>query len=115
MTTLRRLLMALLPLQSLFTVTALLTFLSVLYVLLLAGNDYQSWLLPLVMLFAWSASIAFTLQGHRFLQGVNTPQTFWQKIKLKLVTGLVRLLELLFMLTCAILLWLSVRALGMLF
>lgn len=115
MTTIRRLLMALLPLQAVFSVIAVLALVTVLYTLIVGNSDLEAWLLPLVMLFAWSASLSFTLSGQRFLQGASQPETFWQKIKLKLVTGLVWLLELLFILTCAVLLWLSVRAIGMLF
>lgn len=109
----RRFLLPLMPLRLLFVFVAVVAL--ILFVVFLLNNDTTTdrWILPLTMLFAWSSSLAFVLSGYRLLKIEPVAGKWWQRIKRRMALLLLWLVELLFVLTSAVLLWLTLRTIGM--
>ncbi|WP_338291186.1 hypothetical protein [Planctobacterium marinum] len=105
---------ALMPLRWLFILLSGMASAAICTLIFAAQANSDKWLLPLILIFAWSSSLALTLTGYRYLHFTEQPKGLLARLKWQLSRGLVRLLEVLFVLNCAALCWLTVRMLGML-
>lgn len=109
----RRFLLRLMPLRLLFLFVAIGALLLFTVFLLNSDNATDRWILPLAMLFAWCSSLAFVLSGYRLLKVEPVTGKWWQRIKRRMSLLLLWLVELLFVLTSGVLLWLTLRTIGM--